>query len=79
MQGENILDKTNGAKEESGEEESNEDEEESSGTYSDFESSETYTVGGKTSYAAFVNRLDDVSGSLYSFEATKWHKKLCSF
>ena len=38
-----------------------EEEEESTETSSEYASSDTVTVGGKTSYAAFINRLDDVS------------------
>ena len=40
---------------ESREDESSDDEESV-----DFETSETLTIGGKTSYAAFMDRLDDV-------------------
>ena len=43
------------SEEESAEEDSSEEE------LSDADSSDIFTIGGKTSYAAFMDRLDDVS------------------
>jgi hypothetical protein len=41
-------------------------EEDSTEESSDSETSQTITIGGKTSYAAFVDRLDDVIYLLYA-------------
>ena len=47
------------SEEESAEEDSSEEE------LSDADSSDIFTIGGKTSYAAFMDRLDDVSDHVF--------------